>query len=242
MTAQKVEGLTGTSLPGNKPSYLHGRVTGPIPFWSHIYDGAWFREQLKRGWTVSEEVMGRAKKAVAVATAGVNEIVEPEPMPTGKARGRPSAVAKKQSTLSFPTAAVVAAAPAPTEPEKPSIRPFLQRKSADAVAEPVVAPPAPAPVKPVVMPKKKAPKAKVAAAAAAPVSGVGAPVAVVRPGPPEPVEDVVDVPVRRITIERRELLLDPKKQKLYDLKCKYIGRWDSNAGEIDTSFPDSDAD
>jgi hypothetical protein len=79
-TAEKVQEIRGTTISGTHPSFLMGKVNGPIPFWSRIYDGAWFRLKLKSGCTVSEENMARIRKAAAKASAGVTT-VEPEPMP-----------------------------------------------------------------------------------------------------------------------------------------------------------------
>jgi len=34
---------------------FHGLVTEPIPAWSRLYKGPWFEEQIKAGYTLSEE-------------------------------------------------------------------------------------------------------------------------------------------------------------------------------------------
>jgi len=70
---------------------LMGRVTEPIPYWSRLYDGAWYRLKLEEGCTVSKEDMVKAKKAAAVAYEGV-QTVEPQPSPVKKA----VSAAKKQ--------------------------------------------------------------------------------------------------------------------------------------------------
>jgi hypothetical protein len=94
---------------------------------------------------------------------------------------------------------------------------------------PVAAPVAPAtpvapvtPVTPVAAPKKRQPKQ-------------AAPVAVIAPQE-VPVECVREIKVRRREIDGRSLYLGPK-DKVYDLKFKYLGRLKE---EAIVSFPDSD--
>ena len=82
-TIEKVREITGTTIKGMLPSYLNGRVIEPIPFWSRLYDGAWFRLKIESGCTISEEIMAKARKAAAVAYEDVKP-VEPQPMPGGR--------------------------------------------------------------------------------------------------------------------------------------------------------------
>ncbi len=190
-TIEKVRGITGTTIKGMLPSYLNGRVTDPIPFWSRLYDGAWFRLKISSGCTLSEEVMAKAKKAAAIAYEGV-EVVEPQPMPGGR---------KIKSKKAVAPVAAVAATPVP-----------------------VASTPVPTPAPKLV--KKRQPKlgsAPVAILAATTVT----------------VDDVHTIHVRRIEVEGRSLYLDPKKEKLYDLKFKYLGRLKNDAI---VDFPDSDAE
>jgi hypothetical protein len=189
-TQEKVRLITGTTIQGMLPSYLMGRVTEPIPFWSRLYDGAWYRLKLESGCTISEETMARAKKAAATAYEGVEQ-AEPQAMP-GKRRVKKS---------------VVPVAPAPPAPVPVAV-----------VAKPVPmsTPPAPAPV------KKRQPKQS-------------PPVAVVAQEE-LPVESVREIKVRRREIDGRSLYVGPK-DKVYDLKFKYLGRLKEDAI---ASFPDSD--
>ena len=225
-TAAAVAAITGMSIGKAESPFLHGRVTDPVPFWSHIYDGAWFRLKIAGGATVSEENMARAKKAVAALGVAA---VEPEPLPAKTSK-------KKQAVLSFaaPAATVPAAAPAPV---------------AAPVAPPLPAPvpvppppPAPAPS----APKKRGPKR------AGSGGGGGAPAPAPSPAPtpvailpvgtkPDPVEDVIRVQVIKKHIDGRDLYYESGKGKVYDLKFRYLGRLDRAAGKI-TSFPDSDAE
>jgi hypothetical protein len=57
------------------------------------------------------------------------------------------------------------------------------------------------------------------------------------------VDDVVTISVRRMEMDGgRVYYVDSKKQKVYDMKYKYVGRYSSETREIDRSFPDSDAE
>lgn len=198
-TEEKVREITGTTIKGMLPSYLMGRVTDPIPFWSRLYDGAWYRLKIQSGCTLSDKTMAKAKKAAAVAYEGI-QTVEPQPMPAGarKTKGRP----KKAEVVAAPVVEV--AAPPVVE---------------------VAAPP---------LPKKRQPK-KVAAAA--PQEATGPPVAII-PNPTQevPVTHVREIKVRKREIDGRSLYLG-QKDKVYDLKFKYLGRLKDDAI---VCFPDSD--
>ena len=41
------------------PSLLHGTVNDPIPIWSHIEGGEWFKNMLSKGYSVEEREMGK---------------------------------------------------------------------------------------------------------------------------------------------------------------------------------------
>jgi len=212
-TAEKVAQITGSTIQGMLPSYLNGRVTEPIPFWSRLYDGAWYRLKIECGSKVSEEVMAKARKAAAVAYEGV-EVVAPQPMPGGRKPRAKKVIAAAQAVAEAPVVAVETIPP-----------PVVVNAVANVVA-PVVAP-----VKKVVR------KPKTATLKAAPLK-TEAPVATVDPVE-LPVEGTREVHVRSIEVDGRKLYLEPRKQKLYDLKFKYIGRLKD---EKIVSFPDSDAD
>jgi len=222
-TMEKVAKISGSTIQGMLPSYLNGRVTEPIPFWSRLYDGAWYRLKISSGSTVSEDTMARARKAAAVAYEGV-EVVEPQAMPgTRKPRAKKVVAAVAAVAVAPVAAAHVAVAPAPVAaPVVPVV-----------VAAPVPAPaPTPAaPPAPVKKAQRKVTKAK------EPINAVAA---VATLDPVElPVEDTHEVYARVVEVDDRKLYLAPKKQKLYDLKFKYIGRLKD--GKI-VAFPDSDAD
>jgi hypothetical protein len=156
-----------------------GKITDPIPYWSRIYDGAWFRLKMESGCTISANDMPRIRKAVEKAYEGV-PAVEPQPMP-GEVKPSPKKGAPKK------------------------------------VAEPVAAPPK----KRIVIKKPE-----------------GAPVAQVLSEVAE-AETIMTISVRKQEVDGRMFYLDPKKDKLYDMKFKYIGRFKKDAI---VAHPDSDAE
>lgn len=274
-TEQKVAEIgTRTTIGGMLPSYLHGKITDPIPFWSRIYDGAWYRLKLAEGARVSEETMARAKKAVAEAYAGVKgEQPEPEPLPAGGGkRGRKKAVEaevkaetkeppapkpkRKAKTLAEKRAEVAATQEpprsilsyinAPLEEGKAVVdaNPQKEEPPVQTKAKPKQEAKAKAPVASAASKRKPAKKVGAAAAAAAAPTQppIESPKAVILPGTrADPVDDVQTIRVVLRTLGERQLYYEPQKEKVYDLKFKYLGRWDSKLQRI-VSFPDSDAE
>jgi hypothetical protein len=111
-------------------------------------------------------------------------------------------------------------------PPAPIPKPRTSRKKLEKVLEdlPVV----PAPVVPVpVVPKKRK----------APVKTVENAMAIVQGEVDTSEYDVLHVTVRKQEVDGRLFYLDPKKDKLYDMKFKYVGRLKDGAV---TTYPDSD--
>jgi len=194
-TAEKVKAITGTTISGTHPSYLMGRVTDPIPFWSRLYDGEWFRLKIKEGYTLSEESMAKIKVAVAKAYDGVEQVA-PIAKPSPDLNSQQSKTTKKSAKT------------------KVEVETALEQL-------PVVSTPQPVPV------KKRAPVKHVQAAAK--VEGIL----------DVSEHDVVQIKVRKQEVDGRMFYLDSKKDKLYDMKFKYVGRLKSGAI---VAHPDSDAD
>ena len=224
-TQEKVQNITGTTIQGMLPSCLHGRVTEPIPFWTRLYDGEWFRLKMKSGCTISETTMAKIKVAVDRAYEGV-ETVSPEPMPE-KARK----IRAKKSVV----------APPPQESQeqqrvKKVGRPKKVPVPSAVVPQPVVVPPPPPPevVSNPLVKAKRAPKRVSAPLPPPTLCGI-----VHADTPPLHVENTYYIQVKKIEVEGRNLYYNSEKEKLYDLKFKYIGRLKD--GQIE-SFPDSDAD
>ena len=235
-TAEKVSAARGMTLGATHPSLLHGRVGEPIPFWSHVFGGAWFNLKMGSGYTLSTDAMVRAKKAVEAIEPSA-QLPAAEPMPEGLARrGRKPAASKVktvvQAKLEFPVAEEMCH-------ESPSI-PM-------AILTPLTITIPVSPASTATPTKKKAAK-KVGAGAAAAAKAVattpmGVALAFVDPTTrAAPVEDIVRIVVKRVEVDGRTLYLDSKKQKLYDMKYKYVGRYDSTAQRIDKTFPDSDVE
>ena len=124
-TREKVAKITGTTIEGMHPALLMGRVTEPSPFWSRLYDGAWFRLKIEEGYTLSKEVMAKAKKAAEVAYTGV-ETATPQPLPAKRGGGKKKVLAP---VVPLPVP-VVAEAP------KPPVKRATKRPTV-AVAAPV---------------------------------------------------------------------------------------------------------
>ena len=148
-TAEKIKEIRGTTISGTHPSFLMGKVNGPIPFWSRIYDGAWFRLKLNSGCTVSEENMARIRKATAKVNAGVTT-VEPEPIPGTAVIAAPAPV---------PVPAVIAPlAPAAVVPAKKRI---VAKRAPKMVVEQIVQPQAQVGDKPVNLSEREVLRIKV---------------------------------------------------------------------------------
>lgn len=188
-TKEKLGGIRGITIGGTLPSYLMGRVTDPIPYWSRLYDSAWFRLKIEEGYTLSEETMAKVKKAVDKAYVDVTPVA-PEAFPASK-----------------------------TKKEKKPV-------SAEKVLEklPVIETKTQVPVK-----RKPAVKKTLPQGAAAQVDGE---IDISE-------HEVLYISVRKQEVDERMFYLNPKNDKLYDMKCKYVGRLKDGAV---VEYPDSDAE
>jgi len=138
--------------------------------------------------------------------------------------------AKKAAAVAYEGVQTVEPQVMPAGARKTKGRP--KKAEAAVVAQPVVAQPVvaqPVVAQPVV--KKRQAKA------VPPPSPVGPPVAII-PNPTQevPVEKIREIKVSKREIDGRSLYLGPK-DKVYDLKFKYLGRLKDDAI---VSFPDSD--
>jgi hypothetical protein len=108
------------------------------------------------------------------------------------------------------------------------------------VVEPAPAPvvePAPAPVvKPEPAPVPK-PKAKSKA------KKVMDPIAIIdTAGPMLEVNKIIEIRVKKMEIEGRQVWVSVDKDKVYDLKYNYLGRYNRRENCIECQYPDSDKD
>lgn len=171
--------------------------------------------------------------------------VEEPGEPTAQAEAPPKVAkprAKKGGAIPVEPPAPVESATAPgpkkfraKKPETPKVIEALQ------AGEPEAAPIAPAPVTAPKPLAKRTPKqvGKKAVAAAAPAT---APVGIVPDTAASEPTRVVEIKVRRITVDGRQVLLSQQKDKVYDLKFNYLGRYNSREDKIVTGYPDSDLD
>ena len=218
-TKEKLQqGISGTTIGGTLPSYLMGRVIEPIPYWSRLYGSAWFNLKMEEGYTISAETMAKIQMKLDAAYGGVIT-VPPAPMPEG-VTGKKGRKPKSSTAVAAPPAAKAVANPTAA----------IAKVVAPAIVQ--AAPTAPT----AAAPKKR--QTKKVAAAATTVSATGA-AFVPHPDTVEEVDDIITIPVRKTTVDGRDLYLDGAKDKLYDLKFKYLGRL--KEGAI-VAYPDSDAE
>ena len=125
-----------------------------------------------------------------------------------------------------------------------SLQQIVDAKLAIPVPPPPAIPVSPPPAIPVVAPAAKKPMKTVGAKRStaakppetvAPVARIGADTELT------PVEDIVEVKVRKTELGGRDVYLDAQKGKVYDLKFHYLGRWDSKKEKI-VAHPDSDTE
>jgi hypothetical protein len=203
----------------NQQTLLHGRFGGPIPPWSHMYGSRWFCEtQAEKVLEVPEDVL----RFLSAEAPSKSEPDAPVEMPPRKPKAVPTV---GEPAAQEPTAQ-------PETPKKRAPKKVVARAEpiAQTVTEPASAPAAAsAPLTPA--PKKFAPKKK--AAAAPPTIGV------VQSQSLGEIE-VVKISVRKITIDDRTVYLSAEKDKVYDLKFKYIGRYNRRDDTIESKYPDSD--
>jgi hypothetical protein len=109
---------------------FHGRITEPIPAWSRLYKGPWFEEQVKAGYTLSEEtqqVVAAMERATyknlpkkPVANMIIGSVVEIE-IPPAKKVAKKKVVTKSVSAPVLPT--VPASPVTPVTPVTPALTP-----------------------------------------------------------------------------------------------------------------------
>jgi hypothetical protein len=228
----------GTHIP-NQGTLFHGLLTEAPPAWSHVYKSSWYDSEIAAG----AELSVQDKETLEEIWESVYKDIEPPTSMEKKPRGKKAAAV---APLAPPVPAPVAEAEAPVA-EAP-VKKFRAKKTvaSASIAPPVLAPlaalaalaapipvPVPAPAAiPAPVPTKKRGPPKKAAASVAPIGIVTS----------ELKEDIriIDINVKKATINDRSVYLGPK-DKVYDLKFKYIGRY-SRATDAIVSHPDSDAD
>lgn len=220
-TTEAKECVKNGTYVANQETLFHGLVGETPPVWSHVYKSIWFNEFVQSPkHRVSADVFKIAEAGLAACPGG------------------PEAVLGCDSCV---MAAAVEVEAITEEPAKAApTKPFMPKKKVTIVEEPtavVEIPAIAATASPKPAPKKRAAAPKKAATAVATPS-TQTPVGVIEK---KPLSDlpVVQIKVRKVTIDDRTLYLG-EKDKVYDLKFKYLGRYDRREDRIETKYPDSD--
>jgi hypothetical protein len=245
----------GGKYIANQQTLFHGFVGELPPAWSHMYMSQWYVDYVAANGkrlapatvTRAEEAFGacpgprpKPVEAEAKKMPRAKKVVEQPGEPTAQAEV-PKKVVKPRAKKTEAPAEEAAPGPAPKKfrakkPETPKVIEALQ------AGEPEVTPATPAPTLAVAMPKpvpKRAPKQVGKKATETPVV---APIGIVPETTTAEPTRVMEIKVRRITVDGRQVLLSQQKDKVYDLKFNYLGRYNSREDKIVTGYPDSDLD
>jgi hypothetical protein len=219
----------------NQSDQCHGLIAEPLPDWSRIYGGAYYKKMTGKGLTVSKEAMEKVEEALANAYKGMEGNTDMAP--------RKKVDATAVATVTTIVGPVLATVPLePVEPVEP-IKKKPGRKSKALPKTPTViealntveeVKPVLAPVSiPVPLPTKKNQPKKVTK----PITGLVNPVAL-------KAEDftVVKIPLKKIEIDGRNVYLQSDKDKVFDLKFNYLGHYDRREDAIVTGYADTDAE
>lgn len=214
-TTEAKECVKNGTYVANQETLFHGLVGEAPPVWSHVYKSVWFNEFIvSPKHRVSAEVFAIAEAGLAACPGGPEAVL-----------GCDACVVEKPAPE--PALEAIVEKPAKEVMRKP----FMAKKKVTIVEQPtaVVEIPAVAPVQP----KKRAPAKKAPAVAQPPIGIIEK----------KPLSDlpVVQVKVRKVTIDERAVYLG-EKDKVYDLKFKYLGRYNRREDRIETKYPDSDQD
>jgi hypothetical protein len=194
----------------NQETMFHGRMGEAIPKWSRLQGGEWYLAQIAAGYTVK-------------GMAPVSVEMEEKAVKPAKKFVRPKKVAAAEPVAAAHNVELVVVAPITDAPVKKT---RAKKTVVKAVAAEV-------PAVPAVIPKKFNPRKKAIAVAPKPVIGIVE---------ATPLDDVTveKIAVRKTDIGGRALYVSSKKDKVYDLKFKYLGRWNRRDDTVDTSYADSD--
>jgi hypothetical protein len=229
----------------NQSEQLHGLIGGPIPEWSRLYKSPYYESKIVNGWTIADESARIAEEAYTEVERDTIEMA-----PRKKVLAPP--VAEPVLPVSLPTAVPVPAvapkkkviAPKAIVPPAPAAEPVAAPEPVPAVKKKVIAPkaiqpppvPAPPPAPPLAPPPPMKPRAKIVKK----VITVSIPTHIIEPLPEDPI--VVSIKVKKIEIDGRTVYLNSEKDKVYDMKYNYLGRYNRRQDKIDSSYGDSDAE
>jgi len=232
-TAAIIEKRGGKYI-ANQQTLFHGFVGEMPPLWSHVYMSQWFTDYVAaHGKRLSAETEARATAAFQAC---------PGPVPSQALTC--SEESKKMPRAKKPVAEPVVQEPIAQEPtkekkprtKKPTTPKVIEALQEAAPATPIPEPPPPPPPAP--KPTPRAPKKVGAKGVATPVPAQ-APIGLVADVAPTDVR-IVEIKVRRATVDGRQVYLSQQKDKVYDMKFNYLGRYNSREDKIVSGYPDSD--
>ena len=218
-TERQLEKRAGKYIP-NQETMFHGRMSEPIPVWSRIFKGAWFEQQITTGYTVSAETLEKATSLAKTTYKSEAKSVKMKPKVEG---------AVLQIDLTTPAS--------PVTPVKKKIQ---IKKSVSAPTIAVAQ--SPAAQSPAAQSTEATPKKKRILKPKTPVTPKPEVLGFVDPTASIEEPEVVRIPVKRVEIDGRSLYIEPTKDKVYDLKFAYLGRYNRKEDRIETGYADSDAE
>ena len=237
----------GKYIP-NQETMFHGRMGEPIPGWSRLYGGAWYLAQIEAGYQLSEETQRKVEgyKEISSVSTGMTEDAE-KPKKVVKRLKKPVTEKPADKPVDMLIQKSVEVSLETTTVEKPTrAKKFVVKPTEKPAEKPLPAEkpsPVPEPTKPVAEepepPKKfqikapRKPRTKKQEPAEKPIIGRVEQIHM---------EDtaVVKVHVKKAEIDGRSVYISATKDKVYDMKFKYIGRWNKSGDTIDTTYADSD--
>lgn len=238
-TAAVVEKRAGKYI-ANQQTLFHGFVGEMPPLWSHVYMSQWYVEYVAaHGKRLSAETEARAAEAFkACPGPALTCSEESKKMPRAKAKAKPTEKPTEKPTIEPVAQEPVKEMPA-EKPAKPRAKKLTTPKVIEVLQEAAPATPIPEPPPPPApKPKPRAPK-KVGAKGVADPVAAQAPIGLVAASAPTDVR-VVEIKVRRATVDGRQVYLSQQKDKVYDMKFNYLGRYNSREEKIVAGYPDSD--
>jgi hypothetical protein len=221
----------------NQSEQIHGIIGEAIPEWSRIYKGAYYQAKINAGWTITDESERIAEEAYKEAESDTVEMPPRKKIPlvdTSKIIEDPVALKKEPVKRIRKKILEPEQIPEPIpesipEPILEPIQPAIQKRKPKIVKkqEPIVEQKEVAEPEPV---KKTIRKKQV----------VGLPTAYVKPLNEE--IEVLIVNVKKIEIDDRIVYLNNEKDKVYDMKFNYLGRYDRKDNKINSNYADSDVE
>jgi hypothetical protein len=193
----------------NHPAVLHGKIGEPIPIWSHIENGEWFKTMLSKGYkkdsdmptkTYDEEkIYATIPKLTGLKNKMVEDLIKQFPELSKSAASNFITLYNKKN-LSTLVKNSTNVAPKKYKIVK-SLKPSIESITEDFTNK-----------------------------------------LVVDSSKQSDVYDIVELQVKPITIGTTKYYYEQKKDKVYTLDYKYVGRYDTKSESICEDYLDSDAE